>query len=210
MRLRNVSYAIDKLKENNDIVVFQPEDKIDFTSFFPNDNEIHMEVGIGKGRFITTLARLNPHINYVGVEKYDSVLVRALERVELSKPENLLFICVDANNINNIVESNSIDRLYLNFSDPWPKNRHSKRRLTSDTFIDSYKKIMKDISEIHFKTDNRGLFEYSLESFNNYGLLLSNISLDLHNSDFEGNVETEYEEKFKNKGPIYRLEAKFK
>lgn len=211
MRLRNIKNASTRLAQNErDFVVNPNEYKGKWHELFKNDNPIHIEIGMGKGQFLTELATRNPNINYIGIEKFSSVLLRASEKLELMDLTNVRIINFDAQNLVEIFEQGEIERIYLNFSDPWPKNAHAKRRLTSNRFLPIYETILSEDGEIHFKTDNRLLFEFSLESLNNYGLLLSNISLDLHNSDYQDNIVTEYEEKFSKFGPIYRLEAKFK
>ena len=211
MRLRNVKDAPIKLAKNERDFIAKPQEyKGNWKSLFGNDNPIHIEIGMGKGQFLTQLALRNPDINYIGIEKFSSVLLRASEKLETIELTNVKIINVDASNLNEYFADGEINRIYLNFSDPWPKNAHAKRRLTSNRFLPIYETILATDGEIHFKTDNRLLFEFSLESLNNYGLILSNISLDLHNSDFPDNIMTEYEEKFSKFGPIYRLEAKFK
>ena len=211
MRLRNIKNAPERLAQNErDFVVNPTEYKGNWHKLFGNDNPIHIEIGMGKGQFLSTLATKNPNVNYIGIEKFSSVLLRASEKLELLELTNVKIINVDAKNLEEVFAEDEIDRIYLNFSDPWPKNAHAKRRLTSNRFLPIYEKILQKNGEIHFKTDNRILFEFSLESLNNYGLQLSNISLDLHNSDYPDNIVTEYEEKFSKFGPIYRLEAKFK
>lgn len=211
MRLRNIKNANERLAQNERDFVANPESfKGCWNQAFVNDNPIHIEIGMGKGQFLTQLALQNPNINYIGIEKFTSVQLRASEKLSELELTNVRLINVDAKNLNEYFEKGEVDRIYLNFSDPWPKNAHAKRRLTSNRFLPVYHDILTLDGEIHFKTDNRLLFEFSLESLNNYGLILSNISLDLHNSNFEGNIMTEYEEKFSKFGPIYRLEAKFK
>ena len=211
MRLRNVKDAPVKLAHNERDFVANPNIyKGKWNKLFNNENPIHIEIGMGKGQFLTQLALKNPNVNYIGIEKFSSVLLRASEKLETLELTNVKIINVDALNLNEYFEKDEISRIYLNFSDPWPKNAHAKRRLTSNRFLPVYENILKPDGEIHFKTDNRLLFEFSLESLNNYGLILSNISLDLHNSNFEENIMTEYEEKFSKFGPIYRLEAKYK
>ena len=211
MRLRNIKNAPERLAQNErDFVVNPTEYKGDWHKLFGNDNPIHIEIGMGKGQFLSTLATKNPNVNYIGIEKFSSVLLRASEKLELLELANVKIINVDAKNLEEVFAEDEIDRIYLNFSDPWPKNAHAKRRLTSNRFLPIYEKILQRDGDIHFKTDNRILFEFSLESLNNYGVQLSNISLDLHNSDYPDNIVTEYEEKFSKFGPIYRLEAKFK
>ena len=203
--------APQRLAQNERDFVASPKNyKGKWHENFGNNNPIHIEIGMGKGQFLTTLALKNPNINYIGIEKFSSVLLRASEKLELLELNNVRIINIDALNLLDVFEEDEIDRIYLNFSDPWPKNAHAKRRLTSGRFLPIYERILNSNGEIHFKTDNRILFEFSLESLNNYGLILSNISLDLHNSDYPDNIVTEYEEKFSKFGPIYRLEAKFK
>ena len=211
MRLRNVKNASTKLAQNERDFVANPlEFKGRWHELFKNNNPIHIEIGMGKGQFLTQLALQNPNINYIGIEKFTSVLLRASEKLETMELNNVRIINLDALMLNECFDENEVSRIYLNFSDPWPKNAHAKRRLTSNRFLPIYQNILIKDGEIHFKTDNRLLFEFSLESLNNYGMILSNISLDLHKSDFENNIMTEYEEKFSKFGPIYRLEAKFK
>ena len=211
MRLRKVKDADIKLAQNERDFVADPSlYKGKWYELFGNSNPIHIEIGMGKGQFLTELALRNPNINYIGIEKFTSVILRASEKLETIEVTNVKIINVDALNLNEFFEVGEVDRIYLNFSDPWPKNAHAKRRLTSNRFLPIYETILNKDGEIHFKTDNRLLFEFSLESLNNYGLILSNISLDLHKSDYPDNIMTEYEERFSQFGPIYRLEAKFK
>jgi tRNA (guanine-N7-)-methyltransferase len=211
MRLRNIRGA----KETIDAFKYSFNSGVEFKGNwdkeFGNDKPIHIEIGMGKGNFVIGMAKQNPHINYIGIERYDSVLVRAVEKLELEDVTNVRLLKFDATDLTDVFESGEIDQIYLNFSDPWPKTRHAKRRLTSPLFLDRYEQVIKPEGEIHFKTDNQGLFEYSLESMCEYGMLLKNISLNLHKSDFEGNVMTEYEAKFHGLGQrIYRLEAKYR
>ena len=211
MRLRNIPNAHERLAENERDFVANPQEfKGRWKELFKNDNPIHIEIGMGKGQFLSALALRNPEINYIGIEKFTSVLLRGSEKISTLDINNVKLINIDALELNDIFEKNEVSLIYLNFSDPWPKNAHAKRRLTSERFLPIYNEILSSDGEIHFKTDNRLLFEYSIESLNNYGLLLKNISLDLHNSDFKDNIMTEYEERFSKNGPIYRLEAKFK
>jgi tRNA (guanine-N7-)-methyltransferase len=174
-------------------------------SLFNNSNPIYVEIGMGKGDFIIENARNNPNINYIGIEKFDSVIVRAVEKVPEDLP-NLILVRMDALDIDKVFKK-EIDRIYLNFSDPWPKNRHADRRLTSHIFLEKYDKIFKNKKEIIQKTDNRGLFEYSIVSLSTYGYTINDITFDLHNRD-ESIIMTEYEKKFVSKGNnIYYLIA---
>ncbi len=213
MRLRKVKNALEKLNTNNTYFINNPLDyKGKWHSLFGNENPIHIEIGCGKGQFITSLAKQNPSINYIAIEKFDSVLLRCLEKAMLDEIPNLHLVLMDALEIRNYFEEEEVSRIYLNFSDPWPKNAHSKRRLTSPLFLEAYKVILKADGELFQKTDNRNLFEYSLEAFNAHDWALSNISLDLHKDieKYPDNIQTEFEEKWSKLGPIYRLEAKKK
>lgn len=207
MRMRHKPWANDFLAENADIAISDPAQyKGRWNTVFGNDNPIHIEVGTGKGQFISGMAKQNPDINYIGIELFKSVIVTAVQKVKDSGAHNVRLLNIDAETLNDVFERGEIKRVYLNFSDPWPKNRHEKRRLTFKTFLKKYEEVMGETGEIHFKTDNRGLFEYSLKSFSEYGLLLTEVSLDLHNSDPKGNIMTEYEEKFSALGqPIYQI-----
>ena len=211
MRVRNRKGATELLEANPQYVVLNPEDaKGKWHEIFGNDHPIHIEVGSGKGAFITGMAKANPEINYIGIDIQKSVLSYALDKVLEADVPNIKLLWVDGDSLTNYFEDGEIDQLYLNFSDPWPKKRHEKRRLTYKTFLDTFKQNLPEHGEIHFKTDNRGLFEYSLVSFSQYGMTLKGVWLDLHASDFEGNVMTEYEKKFSSKGQvIYRVEAQF-
>ena len=211
MRVRNRKGATELLEANQQYVVLNPEDaKGKWHEIFGNDHPIHIEVGSGKGAFITGMARANPEINYIGIDIQKSVLSYALDKVLEADVPNIKLLWVDGDSLTNYFEDGEIDQLYLNFSDPWPKKRHEKRRLTYKTFLDTFKQILPEHGEIHFKTDNRGLFEYSLVSFSQYGMTLKGVWLDLHASDFERNIMTEYEKKFSSKGQvIYRVEAQF-
>lgn len=198
MRLRNVKGSRETIAAT-DFVVQDPESyKGKWSELFGNDHPIHIEVGMGKGKFLMQLAQQNPNINYIGIEKYSSVLIRAVEKKrEIEDLNNLYFIRFDADFITDIFDTDEIDRIYLNFSDPWPKDRHAKRRLTSRQFLARYDQFLKKTGEIIFKTDNKGLFDFSLEEVKEAGWNLVNYTYDLHNSEYvEGNVMTEYEEKF--------------
>lgn len=198
MRLKKVKGASEKIK--NSPICYEIDDLEKNQKLFDNNNPVHLEIGIGKGRFLHTLAMQNPHINYVGVEMFDSVIVRALEKVENHPLPNIKFIRSDASKLSDIF-TNYFSHIYLNFSDPWPKNRHEKRRLTSRNFLNVYKHILITDGIITFKTDNSQLFEYSVQSMNNYGCSILKFTIDLHESSYnEDNIYTEYEEKFSNKG----------
>ena len=201
MRLRNVKGARERIAAN-EYTVKEPEQyKGKWNEFFENENPLHIEIGMGKGQFIMELARRNPDINYIGIEKYSSVLVRALQKMEEEQMENLIFIRMDAEEIENVFEKEEVAQIYLNFSDPWPKDRHAKRRLTSTKFLARYENILKEDGNVIFKTDNRELFDFSLEQVKEANWVLQNYTYDLHNSEYnEGNVMTEYEEKFSKEG----------
>ncbi|WP_050616093.1 tRNA (guanosine(46)-N7)-methyltransferase TrmB [Bacillus testis] len=212
MRLRNKPWAKDKLNEYPQYVVAEPANhKGKWNELFGNDHPLHIEVGTGKGRFITEMARTNPEINYIGIEAYESVIVHALDRLLEAELPNLKLLAVNAADLRDYFEKGDVSRVYLNFSDPWPKTRHEKRRLTYSSFLNVYEDILPEAGEIHFKTDNRGLFQYSLISMSQYGMILKDVNLHLHDSaQNEGNIMTEYEEKFSKKGSrIYRVEAQF-
>lgn len=213
MRSRYKPWAADLIDAHPAIVIPDPKNKKgSWREVFGNSQPLHIEAGTGKGRFITGMAKQNPEINYIGIELFDSVIVTALETVlaEDGGIPNLRLLRVNANELESFFEKGEVDRLYLNFSDPWPKTRHAKRRLTHESFLKLYETVLPANGEIHFKTDNRGLFEYSLTSISEYGMLLKDVSLDLHANEPEWNIMTEYEEKFSKKGqPIYRLEAQY-
>lgn len=207
MRLRNVKNK-DKILSSCDILINNVKDlKGSWNSVFGNNNPIYIEIGMGKGDFIIENAIRYPDINFIGIEKYDSVLVRAIEKLP-NNIDNLRFVRMDAKEIDEVFDC-EVDRIYLNFSDPWPKDRHYKRRLTSEVFLDKYENVFRKDKEIHQKTDNRGLFEFSLISLVNHGYKLVDISLDLHNSNRENIITSEYEKKFVAKNNnIYYLVAK--
>jgi tRNA (guanine-N7-)-methyltransferase len=211
MRLRHKPWAKDKLDQHPQFVVANPEmHKGNWHNVFEKNQPLHIEVGTGKGQFITGMAKANPDINYIGIELHVSVIVAALDRLIEADLPNLKLLNVNAADLGKYFTKNDVDRVYLNFSDPWPKSRHEKRRLTYKDFLKLYEDILVDGGEIHFKTDNQGLFEYSLTSFSAYGLLLKYVSLDLHKSGYEGNIMTEYEQKFSEMGHrIYRSEVKY-
>jgi tRNA (guanine-N7-)-methyltransferase len=211
MRLRHKPWAKEKIEQHPQYVVANPENfKGKWHEAFDKEQPLHIEVGTGKGQFITGMAKANPDINYIGIELYDSVIVAALDRLIEADLPNLKLLNVNAAELEKYFTKNDVDRVYLNFSDPWPKFRHEKRRLTYKDFLKLYENILVNGGEIHFKTDNQGLFEYSLMSFSAYGLLLKYVSLDFHKSGYEGNIMTEYEQKFSEQGNrIYRCEVKY-
>jgi tRNA (guanine-N7-)-methyltransferase len=210
MRLRNVPGAREVMVENQ-YVFTEPEGmKGTWSEVFNNDNPVRIEIGMGKGRFVSTLAQMNPDINYVGIEKYSSVLLRAVEKQDELNLPNLRFIRMDAEAITEVFDRGEVDRIYLNFSDPWPKDRHAKRRLTSRQFFERYNIILKKDGQVEFKTDNRPLFDFSVEEVKEAGWQLRAVTYDLHNDAklCEGNVMTEYEERFSAAGnPICKLIA---
>ena len=210
MRLRNVKDASIKINASNYIIKDYEDYKGNYKSIFNNDNKLCIEIGMGKGDFIIGMARNNPDINYIGIEKYDSVMVRTVEKLDRLdigiELQNLKLIKMDAEYIDKVFDK-EIDTIYLNFSDPWPKDRHEKRRLTSSNFLKKYDSLFKSTKHIIFKTDNRKLFEYSIMTLTDYGYTINNISLDLHSDDIS-NVETEYEKRFSNLGyPIYMIDV---
>ena len=214
MRLRNITGSREVIAESPYVV---PEDTLEacpgtWHEIFGNDHPIHIEIGMGKGRFLNTLAKQNPQINYVGIEKYSSVLLRAIQKMEEDELSNLKFIRMDAEDIDKVFGKGEVDRIYLNFSDPWPKDRHAKRRLPSRQFLARYDVILKKEGTLEFKTDNRPLFDFSVEELKTSELfVLDQLSYDLHNDSKmnQGNIMTEYEAKFSSMGnPICKLIAK--
>lgn len=209
MRLRHIPGSEEQI-EDSPYVVHGPEQyKGSWSKLFGNHHPIEIEVGMGKGRFLMEMAQKNPLINYVGIERYSSVLLKALQKREQLELSNIYFMCVDARTLEDIYEVDEVHKIYLNFSDPWPKDRHARRRLTSPEFMAVYDKILQKDGAVEFKTDNRGLFEYSLEAIPSAGWIVERHTFDLHHSDMaEGNVMTEYEAKFAAKGnPICKLVA---
>lgn len=205
MRLRNVKGAADIINESPYIIDNYMDYKGNFKTLFNNDNPIHIEIGMGKGDFVINMALNNPLVNFIGIEKFDSVLVRAVQKLEKLNIPNLRLIRMDALNIDEVF-SQEIECIYLNFSDPWPKERHARRRLTSEIFLNKYDSLFKDSCKIAMKTDNRKLFEYSIISLTNYGYTIDLLSLDLYNDDLNDNVQTEYEKKFVSNGnTIYKI-----
>ena len=187
------------------------KDYIDLSDWFGKKRPLWLEIGCGKGQFACELASRHPELNIIAVEKNSNVIVQACEKAQSLGISNLRFLKCGAEYITKYIKPKSVERIFLNFSCPYPKNSHASHRLTSPFFLKLYKELLADGAEIHQKTDNRQLFEYSIEQLSDYGFTLKNISLDLHNSGFEGNIITEYEQKFVSQGlPIYRLEAYLK
>ena len=205
MRLKNIKGAKEYI-EKSPYVIKDPEQyKGNYKKLFKNKSKIHLEIGMGKGNFIIKMAQKYPNINFIGIEMFDSVLLRAVQKIEKLELPNLKLIRYDATNIEKIFDK-EIDTIYLNFSDPWPKNRHEHRRLTSKRFLERYDKVFKNNNHIIQKTDNRKLFEFSLISYIEYGYKIKEISLNLHEDKID-NIETEYEKKFSALGmPIYMVE----
>lgn len=209
MRLRNVPGSRDMIAGSRFTIKKETEYRGKWRTVFGNGNPVHIEIGMGKGQFIMTLAEANPDINYIGIEKYSSVLVRAIEKQEEKNLPNLYFIRMDAEKLTEVFGEGEIDRIYLNFSDPWPKDRHAKRRLTSAQFLERYERVLQKEGCVIFKTDNRDLFDFSLrEAGEAPHWKLLNYTFDLHHSEYaEGNVMTEYETRFVEKGnAICRME----
>jgi len=202
MRIRNVKNK-ENILNNSKHLITDPEKYIGkWNELFKNNNPICIEIGMGKGKFIREMARTYPNINFIGIEKYDSIIAKCLPKID-DDISNLIVVRMNALNIDNVF-SKEVDRIYLNFSDPWPKVRHHFRRLTSNIFLDKYDKIFKDKKSIYMRTDNQDLFIYSLESFSKHEYYLHNISFDLHKSSDEELITTEYEDKFSAKNmPIY-------
>ncbi|AYU55508.1 tRNA (guanosine(46)-N7)-methyltransferase TrmB [Staphylococcus debuckii] len=210
MRLRNKPWAEDYLRKHDTVVDIDGTHAKKLSEWFDKTQPIYIEVGSGMGQFITELASQHPEVNFVALERDKNVMIRVLDKVLEKQLQNIKLICNDAMELTDYFEDGEVDRVYLNFSDPWPKKRHAKRRLTYHSFLALYKAILKEEGEIHFKTDNRGLFAYSLESMSQFGMYFTKINLNLHDEDDEDNIETEYERKFADKGSrIYRMEAKF-
>lgn len=206
MRLRNVKNK-EEILSNSNYLIRNPEQYLGkWKEFFGNDNPTYIEIGMGKGKFIVENAIKYPDINFIGIEKFDSIVARGLQKI----PEglkNLVIVRMDANNIDKVF-NHEIDRIYLNFSDPWPKIRHASRRLSSKVFLDKYDNIFVSDKQIHMRTDNRDLYIYSLMSFSENGYILTDITFDLHDGNNKELITTEYEDKFSSKGmPIYAVVA---
>lgn len=213
MRVKKKKHGAERLEACGKIVIKDLRAEGNTSQqLFGNDNPIRIEIGCGKGDFIVGTAAKEPDVNFLALEKVSDVLMLAAEKVKKSELSNIRVCCVDAKELAEIFPEGSIDRIYLNFSDPWPKSRHEKRRLTYRTFLEIYKKILKPDGAVYFKTDNRGLFDFSLEEFKEFGMRLEKLTFDLHNSEYmEGNVMTEYERRFSGMGvSINRVEGYFR
>ena len=211
MRLRNIPGANEAVAASPYCIQDAAEHRGQWHAFFENDHPIHIEIGMGKGRFLMDLAALHPEINYIGIERYTSVLLRAVQKMDTLQLPNVHFLCEDAAKLPEIFAPEEVDRIYLNFSDPWPKERHAKRRLTSRQFFERYDKILAGNGVVEFKTDNDDLFAFSMEEVAEAGWTLDAHTFDLHHDPVlnEGNVMTEYEEKFSSLGhPIHKLIAR--
>lgn len=207
MRLRNVAGSREVISESRFVVQNPKEQKNHWKELFGNEHPVHIEIGMGKGRFIMDMARLHPDINYIGIEKYSSVLIRGIQKMETEELPNLYFIRMDAEEIAEVFGQGEVDKIYLNFSDPWPKDRHAKRRLPSREFLSRYHEILAKEGNLEFKTDNKDLFTFALEELEPAGWNLDKVTYNLHQDAamMEGNVMTEYEEKFSSMGnPIFK------
>jgi tRNA (guanine-N7-)-methyltransferase len=213
MRLRNIPGAEEEVAKSPYCITTPQEYRGHWADVFKNDNPIYIEIGMGKGRFIINNATTYPDINFIGIEKYPSVQIRAVQKLrEMEDIPNLRLLSINAEILPEIFDEGEISRIYLNFSDPWPKERHAKRRLTSGEFLDRYKKVLKSGDLVEFKTDNKGLFEFSLEEIEEKGWILDGKTDNLHRDQVmgEGNIMTEYEVKFmKLDKPIYKLICHF-
>lgn len=211
MRLRNIPGADEAIADSPHCIQEPMAEKGRWHLLFGNENPIHIEIGMGKGQFIMKLAKEHPDINYIGIERYSSVLLRALQKMEIEPLPNIRFLCMDASIITEVFDEEEVAKIYLNFSDPWPKERHAKRRLTSRQFFERYDKILARNGVVEFKTDNDDLFAFSMEEVAEAGWTLDAHTFDLHHDPVlnEGNVMTEYEEKFSSLGhPIHKLIAR--
>lgn len=217
MRLRGRKGILEALQLQPELVVLEAEaHKGRWSDFFGNDRPIHVELGMGKGIFISEMSVRNPDINFIGVDRYDELVRRAGEKAKHlwqerhgEQPNNLALVRFNIEHLEDMFSDSEVECLYLNFSDPWPKNRHARRRLTHQSFLDKYRSILNEKGEIHLKTDSASLFEFSLNSFADEGLRMRNITFDLHRDGIlPERVMTEYEAKFVSKGmPIYRCEV---
>ena len=190
MRLKHIKNAEEIISKSKYLVKSPRENKGNWNKVFNNDNNIEVEIGMGKGKFIIEKAIQNPNINYIGIERYDSVIVSAVKKLEELEINNLKLICIDALGIEEVFD-HEIDKIYLNFSDPWPKKRHAKRRLTSSIFLNKYENLFKNEKHIEMKTDNDDLYDYSCESFieNGYDIVKTD-------TNYLDTIRTEYEDKF--------------
>ncbi|WP_283678288.1 tRNA (guanosine(46)-N7)-methyltransferase TrmB [Lentilactobacillus sp. Marseille-Q4993] len=211
MRVRKKPWARPYIEDHQDYIVTDPDSYLGkWQERFVKEQPLHVEIGTGKGQFIIQMAKKYPDVNFIGIELQESVIATALRTFMEEPLPNLQFVLTDGADVDEFFKPHELAKIYLNFSDPWPKTRHEKRRLTSKRFLETYQKVLSEDGTIEFKTDNRGLFEFSLISFNNYPMEFEYVSLDLHNSpENEDNIETEYEHKFSPKGPIYKLIAHF-
>ena len=211
MRLRNIAGSREMIRESG-FVVHEPEEmRGRWKEAFGSDAPLHVEIGMGKGRFLMDMARLHPEISYIGIEKYSSVLLRAIQKMQEDPLPNVKFIRMDAEEIEAVFGEGEVDRIYLNFSDPWPKDRHAKRRLTSRDFLARYEQILAPGGHVEFKTDNQDLFRFSLEEIRAKNWILEASTFDLHRDPVlnQNNIMTEYEEKFSSMGhPICKLIAR--
>ncbi|KXB34173.1 tRNA (guanine-N(7)-)-methyltransferase [Aerococcus christensenii] len=212
MRVRHKPWAKDLLNDHPEWVITSPHDyKGKWQQVFEKEQDLKIEIGTGKGQFLIGMAQAHPEVNFIGIEMISDVLVMALQKALDSQLPNLKFVRGDGQELTEMFEEDEVAGIYLNFSDPWPKKRHAKRRLTHKNFLQQYQTVMKENGQLIFKTDNQGLFEYSLMSLANYGMWLDEVSLDLHHADVGENIQTEYEEKFSRRGQrIYRLSAHFR
>ena len=211
MRLKNIPGADEAIADSPHCIQEPMAEKGRWHLIFGNENPIHIEIGMGKGQFIMKLAKEHPDINYIGIERYSSVLLRALQKMEIEPLPNIRFLCMDASIITEVFDKEEVAKIYLNFSDPWPKERHAKRRLTSRQFFERYDKILAGNGVVEFKTDNDDLFAFSMEEVAEAGWTLDAHTFGLHHDPVlnEGNVMTEYEEKFSSLGhPIHKLIAR--
>ena len=198
MRLRNVTGSREKIAESRFVVQEPRERKGRWKELFQNDNPVRIEIGMGKGKFLYTLAAANPDINYIGIEKYSSVLLRAVQKMEEAELPNLKFIRMEAEELTEVFDRGEVERIYLNFSDPWPKDRHPGRRLPSARFLERYDAVLAPEGRLEFKTDNRQLFDFAVEELEKAGWKTEAVTYDLHHDDAlrAGNIMTEYEERF--------------
>lgn len=212
MRMRKKKHLDERLELCSDLIIYDIEKyNGDIKSVFVDTKPLCMEIGCGKGRFITEIAKRDTDTNFIAVEKNMNVLLLAAEKAKTEKLNNVKFLAGDVNMLRNFETETKCETIYINFCDPWHKNTYQKRRLTHRQHLVLWEKFLKPGGEIHFKTDNLNLFEFSLNSFSEYDMKLKNITFDLHNSGFEGNIVTEYEQLFSEKGqPIYRCEASYR